>query len=317
MPLTDRWPAYLKLSPEEWEQRIAAARAMLKSCALCPRECKVDRLAGDKGVCRAGAVAQVSSCNDHHGEEPPLSGTRGSGTIFFTHCNLRCVFCQNYPISHLGHGEEASTDELAAMMLKLQRRGCHNINFVTPTHMMPFILEALPLAIARGLNIPLVYNCGGYESLEALRLLDGVVDIYLPDMKYDDNRAGRMISKVEDYVEKNREAIREMHRQVGDLELDDQGIARRGLIIRHLVLPHNLAGSAGVLAFIAREISVRTAISLMSQYFPAHKAHEIEELSRGVTKEEYRDAVRALMKLRLENGWVQDRWGSGEGDDDD
>ncbi|HUT52161.1 MAG TPA: radical SAM protein [bacterium] len=316
MRLTDHWPAYLALSPEEWNHRIAAARAMLKSCTLCPRECKVDRLAGEKGVCRAGAVAQVSSCNDHHGEEPPLSGTRGSGTIFFTHCNLRCVFCQNYPISHLGNGEVAGAEELADMMLKLQRRGCHNINFVTPTHMMPFILEALPLAINKGLAIPLVYNCGGYESLDSLRLLDNVVDIYLPDMKYDDNSAAKMISKVEDYVEKNREAIREMHRQVGDLALDGHGIARRGLIIRHLVLPHNLAGSAGVLAFIAREISVHTAISLMSQYFPAHKAHEIEQLSRGVTKEEYRDAVRALLRLRLENAWIQDRWGISGGEEE-
>lgn len=300
------WPSCQGLSPGDWEERIAAARAMLAECRLCPRECKVNRLEGEKGICRAGKTAEVSSANLHRGEEPPLSGSRGSGTIFFTHCNLRCLFCQNYPISHLGHGEPASPDELANMMLRLQDRGAHNINFVTPTHVTPFILEALSRAVVKGLKIPLVYNCGGYESLAALKQLDGVVDIYLPDMKYNDNEAAQRISKAPDYVEHNRAAIREMHRQVGDLVLDREGIAKRGLIIRHLVLPRGLAGSRGVLEFIAREISPRTAISLMSQYFPAHRAFEDPDLARRLDPEEYAEACAALEEFELENGWVQE-----------
>ena len=300
------WPAYLGLSEREWQDRIAAARSLLSPCRLCPRECKVDRLGGERGVCKAGAGAEVSSANDHHGEEPPLSGRRGSGTIFFTHCNLRCAFCQNYPISHLGNGEPATASELADMMLKLQRRGCHNINFVTPTHIMPFILEALPLAVKKGLKVPLVYNCGGYESLAALKILDGIVDVYLPDMKYNDSQAAERFSRAKDYVEKNRAAIKEMHRQVGDLELDDEGLARRGLIIRHLVLPRGLAGSAGVLEFIAREVSPNTAISLMSQYFPAYQAFDHPEIARRLAPGEYAEAVKVMRRLELSEGWVQE-----------
>ncbi len=298
-------PAYLSISAQEWRARIGAALGMLRECALCPRRCGADRLAGERGVCRAGAAAEVSSYNDHHGEEPPLSGYRGSGTIFFTHCNLRCVFCQNYPISHYGNGSEKNAAELAEIMLKLQRRGCHNINFVTPTHMMPFILEALPLAVEGGLEIPLVYNCGGYESIKALELLDGVIDIYLPDMKYADNRAAELLSSAPDYVERNREAAAEMRRQVGELQLDGDGIARRGLIIRHLVLPKGLAGSADVLRFIRDELSPDTAVSLMSQYFPAYKACDIEEVSRRPSRAEYEQAVAAIEELGLANGWVQ------------
>lgn len=310
------WPAYLGLDAAEWEERIAAARALLSPCRLCPRECGAQRLAGEKGVCKAGGVAEVSSYNDHHGEEPPLSGFMGSGTIFFTQCNLRCVFCQNYPISHLGNGRVAGADKLAAMMLSLQKRGCHNINFVTPTHMMPFILEALPRAIEGGLRVPLVYNCGGYESLDALRLLGGVVDIYLPDIKYDENGPAKKFSNVTDYVERNREAIKEMHRQVGDLELDGEGLAMRGLIIRHLVLPGGMAGSEGTLKFIADEISIDTAISLMSQYFPAYRAGEFREIARRPNRDEYRLAARAMKRLGLSNGWVQDPWLELVGDDD-
>jgi putative pyruvate formate lyase activating enzyme len=300
------WPSYLALSDTDWTARIAAAKDLLTPCRLCPRECGVDRLAGEKGVCRAGAVAEVSSANDHHGEEPPISGERGSGTIFLTHCNLRCLFCQNYPISHLGNGETTPAPRLADLMLKLQRRGCHNLNFVTPTPMMPFILEALPLAIARGLNLPLVWNCGGYESMPALQILDGIVDIYLPDMKYNDDASARLCSKAPDYVRHNRAAIKEMHRQVGDLVVDDNDLAVRGLIVRHLVLPNGLAGSPGVLEFIAREISPSTAISLMSQYFPAYKAFEHPDLARKITDDEYRDAARAMRDLGLDNGWVQE-----------
>ena len=310
------WPSYLGLEPREWQDRIEQARALISPCRLCPRECKALRLSGERGTCQAGGVAEVSSYNDHHGEEPPLSGYRGSGTIFFAHCNLRCVFCQNYPISHLGHGEIAEAPRLAEMMLKLQHRGCHNINLVTPTHMMPFILEAMPLAIERGLQLPLVYNCGGYESLEALKLLDGIVDIYLPDMKYNDNAVAERFSRARDYVEKNRAAIREMRRQVGDLTEDEEGIAVRGLIIRHLVLPEGLAGSAGVLEFIAHEVSPRTPISLMSQYFPAHRAFEYPEIARRPYPEEYQAAAQVMRRLGLSEGWVQDRGYLAEGEED-
>ena len=299
-------PCYLALTDADWRERVAAARDLLSPCRLCPRECGVDRLQGERGVCRAGAVAEVSSHNAHHGEEPPISGERGSGTIFLTHCNLRCVFCQNFPISHLGHGAPAPAPELAAIMLRLQARGVHNLNFVTPTPQMPFIVEALALAVKDGFRLPMVWNCGGYESMDALRVLDGIVDIYLPDMKYDDDAAAKKISNVSDYVAHNRAAIREMHRQVGDLKVDDAGIATRGLIIRHLVLPEGLAGSRGVLEFIAREISPATAISLMSQYFPAHQAFATPGVERRINAEEYAEAVDALEEFGLEEGWVQE-----------
>jgi putative pyruvate formate lyase activating enzyme len=308
MRVADPWPKYVALSEKDWEERIKKARAMLYPCRLCPRECGVDRPAGEKGTCRAGAVAEVSSYNDHHGEEPPLSGRMGSGTIFFTHCNLRCLFCQNYPISHYGNGSEAGAEELADMMLKLQRRGCHNVNFVTPTHMMPSILEALPIAIRKGLNVPLVYNCGGYETMDALKLLDGIVDIYLPDMKYNDNKVAEKLSKAPDYVERNRAAIKEMHRQVGDMVVDEEGIALRGLIIRHLVMPGGMAGSEGVLEFLAKEVSPNTAVSLMSQYFPAYKADQFKQISRRINPEEYKEAAKALIKNGLRSGFLQNKW---------
>jgi putative pyruvate formate lyase activating enzyme len=308
MRVADPWPKYVALSEKEWEERIEKARDMLSPCRLCPRECGADRQAGEKGTCCAGAAAEVSSYNDHHGEEPPLSGRMGSGTIFFTHCNLRCLFCQNYPISHFGNGARAGADELADMMLKLQRRGCHNINFVTPTHMMPFIMEALPIAIRKGLNVPLVYNCGGYETLEALRLLDGIVDIYLPDMKYNDDQVAEKLSKAPDYVERNREAIREMHRQVGDMVVDDEGTALRGLIVRHLVMPGGMAGSDGVLGFLAKEVSPNTAVSLMSQYFPAYQADQVKEISRRITPDEYKQAAETLIGNGLRSGFLQNKW---------
>jgi putative pyruvate formate lyase activating enzyme len=306
MTSPDTWPSYLGLSEADWKNKIDDAKNLMSPCRLCPRECGVDRLSGEKGICKAGNIAQVSSHNDHHGEEPPLSGWKGSGTIFFTHCNLRCVFCQNYPISHLGNGKQTSAEELAGMMVALQERGCHNVNFVTPTHMMPFIIEAMPIAVLKGFKLPLVYNCGGYESMYALRILDGVIDIYLPDMKYSDNESAKIISSCPDYVEQNQKAILEMYRQVGDLETDDAGIAKRGLIIRHLVLPHNLAGSEKVIKFISEKVSVNTAISLMSQYFPAYKAYDLPEISRGPNSDEYEQAVQALEKYGLANGWVQD-----------
>jgi putative pyruvate formate lyase activating enzyme len=298
-------PAYLQLGKKEFEQRIRAAFKMLAPCRLCPRKCGVDRPAGEKGVCGAGAVPEVSSANLHHGEEPALSGWRGSGTIFFAHCNLRCVFCQNYPISQLGHGNETDSSGLAEMMIGLQHDGAHNINFVTPTHMVPWILEAVLLARAQGLKIPLLYNAGGYESLEALKLLNGIIDIYLPDMKYSDNQVAKKYSNAPDYVEVNRAAIKEMHRQVGDLVTDDTGIAGRGLIIRHLVLPEGRAGTEGIMKFIAEEVSCKTAISLMSQYFPAHRAREFPELCRRISESEYARAEQAMAEQGLEEGWKQ------------
>ncbi|MFO8058824.1 MAG: radical SAM protein [bacterium] len=306
MRVNEPWPAYLGIAQGEWAERTEKARSLLASCRLCPRGCGVDRLSGEKGFCGAGGKARVASFNAHHGEEPPVSGRHGSGTIFFSHCNLRCVFCQNYPISHLENGDETDADELADMMMRLQHRGCHNINFVTPTHMMPFIVEALPVAVRLGLRLPLVYNCGGYESVEALKLLDGVVDIYMPDMKYGSSDSARLISEAPDYPRRNRAAVKEMHRQAGDLVLDEDGIAMRGLLIRHLVLPAGHAGSEGVLDFIARKISPNTAISLMSQYFPAYQAFDFPGLARRPSRAEYRQAVETMESLGLGRGWVQD-----------
>ena len=236
--------AYLRLAAKgELHNRVECARRILEDCELCPRCCHVNRLKGELGQCRTGERAVVSSYGPHFGEEAPLVGTGGSGTIFFAHCNLHCVFCQNCSISQLGEGSEVSSQDLAHMMLSLQHRGCHNINLVTPTHVVPQILEALELAVADGLNIPLVYNCGGYESVDTLRLLDGIVDIYMPDMKYADSSIARQYSGVEDYAAVNRAAVKEMHRQVGDLQIDDQGIAVRGLLVRHLVLPQRAGGN--------------------------------------------------------------------------
>lgn len=301
-----REASYTKLRTSgELARRAERAKAMLESCALCPRECGANRLGGETGVCGAGARARVSSHNSHHGEEPPISGFNGSGTIFLTHCNLKCIFCQNYPISHLGNGQTVSAEQLAGMMLSLQRRGCHNINFVTPTHYMPQIVEALDIAAGAGLRIPIVYNCGGYESLEALRLLDGIVDVYMPDIKYSDEGPARRFSGAPDYFKHACAAIKEMQRQVGVLEADADGIAVRGLLIRHLVLPNGLAGSRRSLEFIAREISPDTFVSVMEQYFPAHKALSDPDISRRITREEYREVVGMVDEFGLTNGWIQ------------
>jgi putative pyruvate formate lyase activating enzyme len=266
----------------------------------------VNRLKNDKlGFCRSGLNPAISSVNLHHGEEPPLSGTKGSGTIFLTNCNLRCVYCQNYPISQLGNGAERTPGELAGQMIWLQEQGCHNLNLVTPTHFMPQILKAFGIARERGFNLPIVYNTSGYESLEALRLLDGIVAIYLPDMRYSDDAVARTYSVAPHYPEINRAAIKEMYRQVGNLVLDEDGIATRGLIIRHLILPGGLSGTERVMKFLAEEISKDVYISLMSQYFPAFKAHEFKELSRRITADEYEEAYQTMRKYGLENGWIQ------------
>ena len=280
---------------------------MLEHCILCPRECRVDRLSGETGYCRAGAEPVVASWTAHPWEEPPISGTKGSGTIFFTHCTARCLFCQNYPISQLGVGQQVTVQRLAEMMLELQARGCHNINLVTPTHFVPQILAAMPAAIEGGLHLPLVLNSSGYEAIEMLLLLDGVVDIYLPDAKYADDTIARRVSGFVGYLKANRAALREMYRQVGeDLVLDADGLAVRGMIIRHMVLPAGLAGTEQVLSWIAHELSPRVHISLMAQYFPAHQAVGDPVLGRKIVEEEYLAALAAFDALGLERGWRQE-----------
>ena len=295
------------ISDTELHKRIEAAYSLLESCRVCPRECGVDRLKNDKiGFCRSGLNPVVSSVSTHHGEEPPISGTKGSGTIFFANCNLRCVYCQNYPISQMGNGAERTPGELACQMLSLQEQGCHNLNLVTPTHFMPQILKALGIARERGFTLPIVYNTSGYESVEALQLLEGIVDIYLPDMRYSDDRIARRYSTAVHYPEFNQAAIKEMYQQVGNLSVDDQGLAKRGLIIRHLVLPNRLSGTETVMKFLAEEISKEVSISLMSQYFPAYKAHGVKDLSRRITAEEYEEACQIMLKYGLEDGWMQE-----------
>jgi putative pyruvate formate lyase activating enzyme len=308
-------PSYVQLQASgELPRRIERAYEILHHCTLCPRDCGVDRLADERGYCRAGAEPVVASWNVHPWEEPPISGTRGSGTIFFTHCTARCLFCQNYPISQLGVGQQVTVQRLAEMMLELQARGCHNINLVTPTHFVPQILAALVPAMEGGLHLPLVYNTSGYDAVETLRLLDGVVDIYLPDAKYADDAVARRLSGFRGYVEANRAALREMYRQVGhELQLDENGLAVRGMIIRHMVLPAGLAGTERVLAWIARELSPFVHISLMAQYFPAHKAVGDPALGRRITHEEYLQALTAFDELELERGWRQEYCEADEG----
>lgn len=285
--------------------RIKTAYARLRSCDLCPHDCGVDRLAGETGVCRAGWRPRIASANLHHGEEPPISGSRGSGTIFFAGCSLSCRFCQNFPISQLGNGENLTTSQLALKMIRLQAAGAHNINCVTPTHYLPQILAALYLAIPQGFRLPIVWNSSGYERVDALHLLDGVVDIYLPDMKYAEEGPAVRFSSAPGYRDFNRAAVREMLHQVGHLELDGDGIAVRGLIIRHLVLPDGGAGSRETLHWIADNLGRQTHLSLMKQYFPAHLAPRTPGIDRKITDEEYEEAVGALEEAGLENGWVQ------------
>jgi len=286
-------PGYLNLYKEGGLQnRVSEARAILKSCRLCPRECEVDRTANEKGYCRTGILPVVSSYSPHFGEEDPLVGFKGSGTIFFTHCNLLCLFCQNYEISHLGEGREVAPDRLAKMMLDLQEMGCHNINFVSPTHVVAQILEALSLAIAAGLRVPLVYNTGGYDAVETLKLLDGIFDIYMPDLKFMDGEVAEKFCRAKDYPERAKAAIQEMHRQVGDLTIDPRGIAERGLLVRHLVLPGGLAGTRQVMRFLAREVSPYTYVNIMAQFRPCGEAMEHPPLNRRITPAEYEEALR-------------------------
>ena len=285
-------PSYLETYKDSiLQDRIERALSILGNCRLCPRQCEVNRLEGELGFCKTGRKAVVSSYSPHFGEEDPLVGRGGSGTIFMTHCNLGCVFCQNYEISHLSQGIEVSATDLAQIMLTLQRRGCHNINFVTPTHMVPQILEALPEAIEGGLKVPLVYNCGGYEEVDTLKLLDGIFDIYMPDFKFWDSEVADRFCSAPDYFGKACAAIKEMHQQVGDLTLDQEGIAQRGLLVRHLVMPEGLAGTRELMRFLANEISKDTYVNVMSQYRPCGEAHNFPELRRSITAGEFRDAV--------------------------
>ncbi len=293
--------AYLKVwRSGELKRRVAEAYARLDACDICARECGVNRLQSDEGAsCRTGERAVVSSAGPHFGEEDPLVGTGGSGTIFFSWCNLRCQFCQNYEISQLGHGHEVEPEDLAEMMLSLQHRGCHNINFVSPSHVVPQILASLLLAAEAGLRVPLVYNTGGYDSLKTLALLDGVVDIYMPDMKYADPNVARRFSRISNYPEVNRAAVREMHRQVGDLVMDRRGVAQRGLLVRHLVLPEGLAGTAEIVHFLHNELSADTYINVMQQYRPCYRAGDLPPLDRRITGQEYADAVNLAREAGL------------------
>ena len=301
-------PSYLRLYESgELAHRIESVLAQTRHCILCPRGCGVNRIQGETGVCRMGAEAVVAAWNVHPWEEPPISGSRGSGTIFFSGCTGRCLFCQNYPISQMNRGNLVTAEQLADKMFRLQRRGVHNINFVTPTHFVPQILAALPYAIERGFHLPLVYNTSGYETVETLRLLENVIDIYLPDAKYADDAVARRLSGFTDYVAHNRAALSEIFRQVGsELTLDDHGMAVRGMIVRHMTLPGGLAGTAEVLTWLATHLSPDIHVSLMSQYFPAHRAVEHPLLGRKVTPEEYEEALSALDRAGLENGWVQE-----------
>lgn len=325
-------PSYSGLSRDVLMERVEKAWKLASPCVLCGRKCLVERaedpgedsgrgregvfrgespaeLGGEVpdrterrrrvGVCRTGRRAVVSSYGPHFGEEPPITGRRGSGTIFFSYCNLKCIFCQNYEIAHLGEGREVRDEELAAIMLELQEMGCHNINLVSPTHVVPQILSALVIAVGQGLRIPLVYNTGGYDTVEALKLLDGIVDIYMPDMKYGTRQAAEKYSLAPNYPEVNFAAVKEMHRQVGDLVTDELGIAVRGLLVRHLVLPGNLAGTEIVMKFIAEEISKDTYVNIMDQYRPYYKAVGDPVLGRRITREEYREALRIAREAGL------------------
>jgi putative pyruvate formate lyase activating enzyme len=277
-------------------KKIKAAHKLLSSCKLCPRQCRVDRLSGETGLCETAKRAWVSSYSPHFGEEAPLVGKHGSGTIFFTHCNLMCLFCQNFDISHESCGQKVSNEELAAMMLALQQQGCHNINFVTPSHVVPQILAALEIAIPQGLSVPLVYNSGGYDLPSTLRLLEDVFDIYMPDFKFWEPDVAESVCQAADYAEVACKAIKEMHRQVGDLVIDDDGVARQGLLIRHLVLPDGMADTGKIMRYIAREISTRSYVNIMSQYRPCGRAAEIRGLNTFLSPTDYRNALQAAKK---------------------
>jgi len=303
-------PGYIELYRSgELEQCLGRLEAHLGACDLCPRDCGVNRLDGEKGFCRAGNLPSVASACAHFGEEPVLSGSRGSGTVFFASCNMRCLYCQNYQISQsqasLKSGE-IEVGALAETLLRLQEEGCHNINFVSPSHFVPQMVEAVFKAVPLGLKLPLVYNSSGYDSVAILKELDGIIDIYLPDLRYADETVGRKLSQAPEYPASARAAIKEMFYQVGELKIDDEGVAERGLIVRHLVLPGGLAGSQGSLEWLAQEVSPRVTVSLMSQYRPTYRAAKHPLLSRQITLKEYREAASLLDEFGITNGWVQE-----------
>ena len=305
--MTASLPGYLRLHETgELARRAEEAWQLLYRCTVCPQNCPVNRIEGKTGACHSGTDVIVGSWNLHWREEPPITGTRGAGTIFFGGCQARCTYCQNFWLSQMGHGIRIQPERLAQMMLSLQKKGAHNIDLVTPTHFVPQILKALVIAADRGLNIPMVYNCAGYEHMHVLRLLDGVIDIYLPDAKYASNAEALRTSKMHHYVEFNRAALKEMYRQVGGLQVDEDGIAVRGLIVRHLVMPNRHAGTRDVLEWIAREIGTDIGLSVMDQYFPAYKAIGDSELGRRLTWAEYRETLDIVEGLPFENLFLQE-----------
>ena len=303
-PRSEFTPAYLST----WEsgllaEKVEQALEELRVCRVCPRDCDVDRLADERAICKTGRLARVASAFPHHGEENCLRGSKGSGTIFFSHCNLRCVFCQNYDISWEGSGREVAAEELAALMLELQDLGCHNVNFVTPEHVVPQVLEGVQIAVGRGLRLPLVYNTSGYDSLRSIELLDGVIDIYMPDFKFWDNDTARRFALAEDYPDRARDTFRAMHHQTGDLVFDEEGIALRGLLVRHLVMPEGLAGTRGITRFLASELSPDTFVNIMGQYSPAgqvvKKSGQYSKIGRRITHAEYLEAFEVAVEEGL------------------
>lgn len=293
-------PSYLKTGTDIIKKRYEKALGLWQSCVLCPRKCMANRHSGEKGRCGAGDKVVVASYGPHFGEESVLVGRKGSGTIFFVFCNLSCVFCQNWTISRgEERGEIVSADRLAEIMLYLQNNGCHNINLVTPTPYIPPVLNSIALAAEKGLSVPVVYNCGGYEQPDILELLDGIVDIYMPDCKYGDPGIGLKYSGVNDYVQYMKKSLKEMQRQVGDLKVDKKGVAYRGLLVRHLVLPQKLAGTEEVMRFLAEEISPDCAVNIMAQYYPAYRAAEYPPLTKRVTSHEFQDALNTARKAGL------------------
>ncbi|KPJ57072.1 radical SAM protein [Parcubacteria bacterium DG_74_2] len=293
------YPSYLNFSEKELERRIEKLFKILENCEICPRKCHVNRLKGEKGYCQLGKLPQISAFHPHFGEEPALVGQGGSGTIFFTSCNLSCVYCQNFEISQLRIGKEVSFEKLAEIITRLQKSGCHNINFVTPTPQVPQILKSLSTAIKKGLKIPLVYNTSSYDSVEVLKILEGIVDIYLPDARYSNDKVAQKYSNAPNYFKIMKEAIKEMHRQVGDLVVDERGIAQKGVLVRHLVLPNDLAGSEKIFKFLANEISKNITINIMDQYYPCFNAFNFPELSRRITKEEYEETINLAKRFGL------------------
>ncbi len=294
------FPSYLSsYSKGILDERLEELVTRLDPCMLCPRQCMADRKGGDPGYCRAPYDLHLSSASPHFGEEKPLTGTNGSGTIFLTHCNLRCAFCQNYETSILGEGVECSSDVLSDIMINLQSGGCHNINFVTPTHYVPQIVKALPSAIEKGLTVPLVYNTSGYDSLEVIELLDGIFDIYMPDIKFLDNRLSSKYCRADNYPEIVSAVVKEMHRQVGDLVTDGSGVARRGLIIRHLMMPSCMDDTRAVLDLIANEVSLNSYVNIMAQYHPCHRAGEFPEISHIINGSDHKEAVSYARSIGL------------------